>query len=43
MIQISLSTLAVILGLGLALPQIYGFMNPTGFDAGVRKVPRSPA
>src|SRR5260370_31464606 len=41
MIQISLSTLAVILGLGLALPQIYGFMNPTGFAAGVRKFPRS--
>jgi hypothetical protein len=41
MIQISLSTLAVILGLGLALPQIYGLMNPTGFAAGVRKFPRS--
>jgi len=41
MIQISLSTLAVILGLGLALPQIYGFMNPSGFAAGVRKFPRS--
>jgi hypothetical protein len=41
MIQISLSTLTVILGLGLALPQIYGFINPTGFAAGVRKFPRS--
>jgi hypothetical protein len=41
MIQISLSTLAVVLGLGLALPQLYGFMNPTGFAAGVRKFPRS--
>ena len=41
MIQISLSTLAVILGLGMGLPQIYGFINPTGFAAGVRKFPRS--
>lgn len=41
MIPISLSTLAVILGLGMGLPQIYGFMNPTGFAAGVRKFPRS--
>jgi hypothetical protein len=41
MIQISLSTLAVILGLAMALPQIYGLMNPTGFAAGVRKFPRS--
>jgi hypothetical protein len=41
MIQISLSTLAVILGLVLALPQIYGLMNPTGFATGVRKFPRS--
>lgn len=41
MISLSLSTLAVILGLGMALPQIYGIMNPTGFAAGVRKFPRS--
>src|SRR5260370_36823640 len=40
MIQISLSTLAVILGLGLALPQIYGFMTRCGFAAGVPKVSR---
>lgn len=41
MIQISLSTLAVILGLGLALPQIYGILNPAGVTAGLRKFPRS--
>ena len=37
----NLSTLAVILGLGLAIPQVYGFMNPTAFAAAVRKFPRS--
>jgi hypothetical protein len=36
-----LSTLAIILGLGLALPQIYGIANPTAFAAAVRKFPRS--
>src|SRR6266568_2492979 len=41
MIQINLSTLTVILALGLALPQIYGFINPTGFAAGVLNFPRS--
>jgi hypothetical protein len=39
--QISLSNLAVLLGLGLALPQIYGLTNPTAFAAGVRRFPRS--
>ena len=39
--QIKLSTLAVIMGLGLGLPQIYGLMNPAGFAARVRKFPRS--
>jgi hypothetical protein len=38
---ITLSNLAVILGLGLALPQIYGLVNPAAFAAGVRKFPRS--
>ncbi len=38
---ISLSTLAVLLGLGMGLPQIYGLINPTGFAASVRKFPRS--
>jgi hypothetical protein len=36
-----LSTLAVILGLGMGLPQIYGLINPSGFAASVRKFPRS--
>jgi hypothetical protein len=36
-----LSILAVVLGLGLGLPQIYGLMNPTAFGAAVRKFPRS--
>jgi hypothetical protein len=39
--SISLSTLAVLLGLGFALPQLYGLANPAGFSAAVRKFPRS--
>lgn len=39
--QISLSMLAIILGLGLGLPQIYGLTQPKAFAAGVRKFPRS--
>src|SRR5712671_2678692 len=39
--QISLSTLAVILGLGMALPHIYALAKPAAFAAGVRKFPRS--
>jgi hypothetical protein len=38
---ISLSTLAIVLGLGMGLPQVYGLVNPTGFAASVRKFPRS--
>jgi hypothetical protein len=38
---ISLSLLAIILGLGLGLPQIYGLANPGAFGAAVRKFPRS--
>jgi hypothetical protein len=41
--QLKLSTLAIVLGLGLGLPQIYGFMNPAAFRAAVRKFPRSAA
>jgi hypothetical protein len=37
---LKLSTLAIVLGLGLALPQIYGLMNPQKFAASVRKFPR---
>jgi hypothetical protein len=36
-----LSTLAMLLGLGLALPQIYGLVNPEGFRSAARKFPRS--
>ena len=36
-----LSTLSILLGLGIGLPQIYGLMNPARFREGVRKFPRS--
>jgi hypothetical protein len=36
-----LSTLAIILGLGMGLPQIYGIINPQKFAASVRKFPRN--
>src|SRR5438034_11262426 len=36
-----LSTLSILLGLGMGLPQVYGLMNPAKFREGVRKVPRS--
>lgn len=39
--SLKLSTLAVILGLGMGLPQIYGLVNPGAFAASVRKFPRS--
>ncbi len=38
---LNLSILAIILGLTLGLPQIYGLMNPSAFAAAVRKFPRS--
>ncbi len=38
---VSLSALAIVLGLGLALPQIYGLVNPGGFTAVARNFPRS--
>src|SRR6266576_1475180 len=41
MLPVKLSTLAVLLGLGLGLPQIYGLINPKEFAAAVRKFPRS--
>lgn len=41
MLGIRLSTLAIVLGLGIGLPQIYGFMKPAAFAASVRKFPRS--
>ena len=36
-----LSMLSVLLGLGMAAPQIYGLARPTAFTAAVRKFPRS--
>lgn len=38
---LNLSTLAIMLGLGFALPQLYGLANPSGFAAALRKFPRS--
>jgi hypothetical protein len=38
---LKLSTLAVLLGLGMGLPQIYGIVKPAAFAAAVRKFPRS--
>ncbi len=38
---LKLSTLSIVLGLGLALPQIYGILNPQKFAATVRKFPRN--
>ncbi|HWW02708.1 MAG TPA: hypothetical protein VNZ64_23615 [Candidatus Acidoferrum sp.] len=38
---LSLSLLAIVLGLGMALPQIYGLVNPGAFGTAVRKFPRS--
>ena len=37
----NLSTLSIILGLGMGLPQIYGIAKPSAFAAAVRKFPRS--
>jgi hypothetical protein len=38
---LKLSTLSVLLGLGLGLPQIYGILKPVAFATAVRKFPRS--
>lgn len=38
---LKLSTLAVALGLGYALPQLYAFGNPEGYAGALRKFPRS--
>jgi hypothetical protein len=39
--HITLSNLSVVLGLGLALPQVFGLANPKAFAERVRKFPRS--
>lgn len=36
-----LSLLSILLGLGMAVPQVYGLARPTAFAAAVRKFPRS--
>jgi len=38
---VKLSTLAIVLGLGMGLPQIYGLLKPAAFAASVRRFPRS--
>jgi len=38
---LKLSTLAITLGLGLGLPQIFGIANPQKFAASVRRFPRN--
>jgi hypothetical protein len=43
MLALKLSTLAIVLGLGMGVPQIYGLINPGAFAAAVRKFPRSMA
>ena len=37
---LKLSTLAILLGLGMGLPQIYGIVNPRNFAQALRKFPR---
>ena len=38
---IKLSTLAILLGLGMGLPQVYGIFQPQKFAVAVRKFPRN--
>jgi hypothetical protein len=38
---LKLSTLSILLGLGMGLPQIYGLVKPAAYAAAVRKFPRS--
>jgi hypothetical protein len=38
---LNLSTLSILIGLGLALPQIYGLAKPKAFAESVRKFPRN--
>jgi hypothetical protein len=41
MLSFKLSTLSVVLGLGLGLPQVYGLAKPAAFADAARKFPRS--
>lgn len=38
--EMKLSTLAILLGLGMSVPQIYGLLNPAGFAQAARRLPR---
>jgi len=38
---LNLSTLSILIGLGMALPQVYGLMKPKEFAESVRKFPRN--
>lgn len=38
-----LSTLALLLGLGIGLPQVWGLMRPAAFGSALRRFPRSEA
>jgi hypothetical protein len=38
---LKLSTLSIVLGLGIGLPQLYGIAKPAAFAAAVRRFPRS--
>ncbi len=38
---LNLSTLSILIGVGMALPQIYGLVKPKEFAASVRKFPRN--
>jgi hypothetical protein len=38
---LKLSTLSILIGLGMGLPQIYGVMKPKEFAASIRKFPRN--
>ena len=40
---LNLSTLAILLGLGLGAPQVYGLLHPQKFAASVRRFPRNLA
>lgn len=39
--NLNLSTLSIVLGLAMGLPQIYGILKPREFGASVRKFPRN--
>ena len=40
-LKMKLSLLAILLGVGVGLPQVYGIVNPAGLAAAARKFPRN--